>query len=461
VLTRSVAGSLGNSPRKPRQNKLKPATSLSLVPIVNGPVRDRSKTASYSLKTARSNSKKPATFARTAAEPFSPNRPKQRLNHRRYSPAVLAQAVCTATATRSFEEAAKVLILNADLTISPRHLQTLCREVGDELVHEQRARTKAFRERPLNTPAKRASPPVALAVVMVDGGRIQTRKPGHGPGVHQAAWRESKTALLLRMTHEPSAIDPQPDLPLCFAHPLATVGETPRDPAPVKKQTKGGERLFRSGLATLKNSDDFAWQTAAAAENRGFFSARARAFVSDGQTYNWTIQRRHFGSFEPILDFVHASEHVHNAARALGEPGERWAEACWQGRVSEVLSEMSKHRSRLTPPPNPQNEPEHPWCLLSREIGYLTNNQPRMDYPRYRQAGLPITSSPIESWVKQLNQRVKGSEKFWNDDANGEAILHLRSAWLGDDEGLTKHLNTRRGHPRARPRGAETSCIAA
>jgi hypothetical protein len=177
------------------------------------------------------------------------------------------------------EEAAKVLILNADLTIAPRHLQTLCREVGDELVHEQRARTKACRERPLNTPAKRASPPVALAVVMVDGGRIQTRKSGHGPGVHQAAWRASKTGLLLRMTHEPSAIDPQADLPLCFAHPLATVGETPRDPAPVKKPTKGGERLFRSGLATLKTSDDVAWQTAAAAENRGGFSARARAFV--------------------------------------------------------------------------------------------------------------------------------------------------------------------------------------
>lgn len=64
------------------------------------------------------------------------------------------------------------------------------------------------------------------------------------------------------------------------------------------------------------------------------------------------------------------------------------------------------------------------------------NNRHRMDYPRYRREGLPITSSPIESWIKQVNQRVEGSEKFWNDDANAEAILHLRSAWLSDDEAL-------------------------
>ena len=33
----------------------------------------------------------------------------------------------------------------------------------------------------------------------------------------------------------------------------------------------------------------------------------------------------------------------------------------------------------------------------------------------------------MESWVKMVGQRVKGSEKFWNDDGNAEAILHLRS----------------------------------
>jgi hypothetical protein len=370
-------------------------------------------------------------------------------------------AISTAIATHSFEEATKILTITTALKISPRHLQTLCQEVGGELVDEQQQRTTAFQKRPLMTPPKPANPPVPLAAVMVDGGRVQTRKPGHGPGVHEPAWRETKTAILLRMTRTPAAADPQPELPACFAHPLGTAPETPPPPDPVAQPAAKPEILFRTGLATLENSDRFAWMTAAAAEDRGFFSAAARAFVSDGQAYNWTIHRRHFGSFEPILDFVHASEHVHNAAHAAGETGRRWVESCWQGRVAAVLSEIEERRSRLTPPLNPEDEPEHPWCVLGREHTYLANNRKRMDYPRYRREGLPITSSPIESWVKQLNQRVKGSEKFWNDDRNGEAILHLRSAWLGDDEALSNHLKNRPGHPHARQRGHVQSSIAA
>lgn len=324
-------------------------------------------------------------------------------------------------------------------------------------------RTKAFRERPLNTPSKAASPPIPLAVVMVDGGRMQTRKPGRGPGVHDASWRESKTALLLRMTNHSSEVDPQPELPACFAHPLGACTEpvSTADSASAVKEPKPQKILFRTGLATLGNSDDFAWQAAAAAENRGFFSARAKAFVSDGQAYNWSIQRSHFASFEPILDFVHAAEHIHKAAAAVGEPGERWVQACWQGRVSEVISEIADHLSSLTPPDDPDAEPDHPWCVLRREHGYLTNNQERMDYPRYRREGLPITSSPIESWIKQLNQRVKGSEKFWNDNENAEAILQLRTAWLSDDEELTTYLNTRRGQTIAKPQKPRKSLSAA
>jgi len=36
-----------------------------------------------------------------------------------------------------------------------------------------------------------------------------------------------------------------------------------------------------------------------------------------------------------------------------------------------------------------------------------------MNYPEYRRLGLPISSAPVESVIKPLNRRVKGSEKFW------------------------------------------------
>ena len=58
-----------------------------------------------------------------------------------------------------------------------------------------------------------------------------------------------------------------------------------------------------------------------------------------------------------------------------------------------------------------------------------------MNYASYRQAGLPITSSYIESTVKQINQRVKGSEKFWAQ-MGAEALLQLRADQLSDTDPL-------------------------
>ena len=65
-----------------------------------------------------------------------------------------------------------------------------------------------------------------------------------------------------------------------------------------------------------------------------------------------------------------------------------------------------------------------------------------MDYARYRRLGLPVTSSLVESRIKQINDRVKGTEKFW-DVGGAESILQVRAALLSEDERLDKHMDTR------------------
>src|SRR5262249_10793071 len=55
----------------------------------------------------------------------------------------------------------------------------------------------------------------ALAVVEVDGGRLQIRGDGDGPGAHEAAWREDKIAVLATMAHVVSAWHPGRELPDC------------------------------------------------------------------------------------------------------------------------------------------------------------------------------------------------------------------------------------------------------
>jgi hypothetical protein len=68
---------------------------------------------------------------------------------------------------------------------------------------------------------------------------------------------------------------------------------------------------------------------------------------------------------------------------------------------------------------------------VAEALSYLQNQKERMRYASYRQQGLPITSSHIESTIKQINQRVKGSEKFWSE-CGAEAILQLRADTLSE-----------------------------
>lgn len=56
-----------------------------------------------------------------------------------------------------------------------------------------------------------------------------------------------------------------------------------------------------------------------------------------------------------------------------------------------------------------------------------------MNYPEYRCRGYPLTSSIMESTVKQVNRRIKGSEKFWST-AGGEAIFGLRAAYISNSK---------------------------
>jgi hypothetical protein len=72
-----------------------------------------------------------------------------------------------------------------------------------------------------------------------------------------------------------------------------------------------------------------------------------------------------------------------------------------------------------------------PRQVVARALRYLRNHQDKMRYDVYRRQGLPITSSLMESVVKQVNQRVKGTAKFWSEEG-GEAVLQRRADHLSD-----------------------------
>ncbi len=114
-----------------------------------------------------------------------------------------------------------------------------------------------------------------------------------------------------------------------------------------------------------------------------------------------------------------------------------------RGRGSGARGTAARQTKRGIPDKDtPDSDPRK---ILATTINYLENNQDRMNYPEYRQAGLPVTTAWMESLVKEMNYRVKGTEMFWNDPEGAEAILQVRAASLCDDERLAKHLRARTG----------------
>lgn len=399
---------------------------------------------------------------------FFPQRIPLRIEGGLCSPSVLEKKVLAAAHAPSYTIGELLLGKLGGIHLSGRGLNKTALKIGTEMIVQRDAGLKVYLRQPL--PRQHAQPvtPIQLACVSTDGGRMQTRDEGSGSGVHHPHWRENKNALFLRMKPQAFDCDPQSELPACFADPermkqlLSGVTEGLAAPA-VKTDAFAvqasrtddwrPERLFRTCLSSLTDSDTFGWLMEMEADARGFYHAQKKAYVSDGLPYNWTIQQRHFRDFTPILDFVHAVERLYEAARSVhAEPDLRWAEylrwarACWQGNVLQVLAELRAHQQRLGLPPE-KCDLADPRKLLADAIGYFENNASRMNYPEYRRQGLPTTSAHMESLVKEINARVKGTEKFWNDGTSAEAILQIRAAALCDDDRLSTFLRDRPGNP--------------
>lgn len=376
----------------------------------------------------------------------------------------------------SFADAAFALHL-AGVRISPRHVGRIAHEIGTEMAQRRDDQAVAHRRRQL--PARVAAPP-AVAAVEVDGGRLRTREVGCGPGVHQPQSKEDKVACLVSLRSDRHGQDPQPAPPASFTEPrrvqrlvrqikglpgehpaeAAAPGGAPESAGQPKKAPPVAEaprRLVGTCVASMCDSRSFGPLVAAEAQQRAFYQAPRRAFLGDGQAYNWSIHKGYFPDFEPIVDLLHVLCYLYLAAWATGgEEARRWSRylawlgACWQGRAGEVIAELRAWQGRVgKPPPGEELQEYDPRRLLAEALSYLGNNRQRMDYPRYRREGLPITSSLVESLVGEFNSRVKGPQKFWNraDAGGAESILQVRAAVLSEDNRLSRHFAARPGNP--------------
>lgn len=387
------------------------------------------------------------------------------------SPRVLAKLVYAGASAASFDEASNHLAELANVAISPERVRRACGRVAfDRIEHHQRLQdayqSKLLLEQACGKPAD-VHPP-EIACVMVDGGRYQhldrslpsSGKPSARKGDH---WKESRIGLLASLSGPQHDVDPQPDLPpelryQAIAEKLSEIGKTgskcesPADdsaaagvsPASPSDGLVGPALESRRVVASRQNWESFGPLLVSQAWHHGFAAATRKVFVSDGSSTIEKLQRTHFSRYTSVLDILHALSYGLAAARAISgdesaaeKQYDVWAEKIWQGRVEDVINELIAYDAKFGEP-SPDARSDDPREVLRVSRVFYENHAERMNYPEYRRQGFPLTSSLMESTVKQVSRRVKGTEKYWSS-TGGEAILRLRGEYLSDDKPMASY----------------------
>src|ERR1019366_10123273 len=127
-----------------------------------------------------------------------------------------------------------------------------------------------------------------------------------------------------------------------------------------------------------------------------------------------------------ILDFFHASQHVHQTRRIVfgneNADGNTWADQLLgrmsQGSWDDASELMVQTRSRLRSKARRTS--------LDDLMRYLIERREKVDYASFRAAGYDVGSGPTESMCKSLSRRMKGIGMRWTGK-NAEAMVALES----------------------------------
>jgi hypothetical protein len=182
-------------------------------------------------------------------------------------------------------------------------------------------------------------------------------------------------------------------------------------------------------FARFLSLEEFGRQLFLEAYRTGYGQASQRVFLGDGAHWLWELAALHFPEAVPILDWYHLSENIHQAAHDVFGVGTEEAKVWAKERLSELWEgEHRQARVTVASLKKQLRAPTKREALRKLEV-YLKNNVERMDYPRYRAAGLPIGSGPVESACKCLvGGRCKlAGMRNWQC-RRAEAILRLRAA---------------------------------
>lgn len=305
------------------------------------------------------------------------------LPHQELSPALEDKLAYFATVAGSYEMAAR-LACKLGILIEDSTVRALVQRLGARAQEQSEQRLKTLpREVQLERPASR------LGVIMVDGFQVRHRGPDWGKRKAQkprVEWHEQKVGVFYQQEQNAAG-------QLTEKVSVSWQGEA----------VQLGERLHWEAL------------------RHGLGRTRQTLALGDGASWIWGLVEERWPQAHQLLDFYHASQHLHALAETL-YPKQESARHSWvdqqchdlrHGKQRKVLQSLSQIRERRGKPGE----------TIRREKNYFHSHRQRMNYQELARRGWPIGSGPVESACAQKQGRFKRPGQFWTK----QGLRHLNA----------------------------------
>ena len=151
-------------------------------------------------------------------------------------------------------------------------------------------------------------------------------------------------------------------------------------------------------------------------------------FIGDGAEWIWQrVAELDNQSSCRILDFCHAADHLADLCKLLDGEGSkrcrerfgRWRAQLGASGPGQLLSEIEQERDAAVGSAKRDG--------IQAQINYFETNRQRMNYPLYRDDGLPIGSGAVESACKNVAARMKRSGTTFS---GAKHLLQLRVSMM-------------------------------
>ena len=306
--------------------------------------------------------------------------------------------------------------------------------------------------------AQQGPPPVeeeaTLLVVQADGKGVPILRPPAAAdtaeppapvrlGKGQKRGGKKEATLTAVYTIAPAVRTPEEVVESLFR--TSADGDAATERAPGEREGPQHKRLW----ATLAGKEAALDEAAAHVARRDGPHIAARVALTDGSQALQDRVRQRFPEVPLVLDLIHATEYLWDAANALLGEEHPWRTHWVTAHALSLLhSRVTDVVDALTALADAPERAATPAKVLRGVAAYLARNAPYMDYARYLAHGWPIATGVIEGACRHLvKDRCERSGMRWTL-AGAEALLHLRCVHENGDWDAYHAFRKRQRHQR-------------